>query len=364
MEEKQFNLNEYMTAGVTRIVKEAVKATIKNPKESFFMARFARASKVASYKRAEFEKQGEHIPPFLITSITSACNLHCAGCYARENHICSDGQSDGQLTAEDWGDIFKQSKELGISFILLAGGEPMMRKDVLEKAAETPAILFPVFTNGTLINDDYIRLFDRARNLVPILSIEGAEKKTDERRGDGVYNKLVAAMDKIRENDLIFGASVTVTTSNLNEVFSDEFLSDLQERGCKAVIYVEFVPVTSDSRELAPQDKEREFMRKKLQDVREKYDDIVFVSFPGDEKTSGGCLAAGRGFFHINPHGGAEPCPFSPYSDINVKNTSVREALHSKLFSSLQNKNLLLEDHAGGCVLFERREQVEKLLND
>jgi MoaA/NifB/PqqE/SkfB family radical SAM enzyme len=89
---------------------------------------------------------------------------------------------------------------------------------------------------------------------------------------------------------------------------------------------------------------------------------MVFVSFPGDEKTSGGCLAAGRGFFHINSHGGAEPCPFSPYSDCNVKDTSVREALQSKLFQKLQNSGTLMEEHAGGCVLFERKETVERFL--
>ena len=363
MTETQFNLNEYMTAGVKRIVKEAIRATLKNPKESAFMARYAKASKAAAKRRTELEKQGEHIPPFLIASITSLCNLHCAGCYARENHICSDGKATDQLTAEDWEKIFKEANGLGIGFILLAGGEPLMRKDVLQKAAEVPEILFPVFTNGTLLDDGYLKLFDKSRNLVPILSIEGEESKTDERRGNGVYKSLTIAMDKIEENHLIFGASVTVTTSNLNEVVSDSFITDLQNRGCKTVIYVEFVPVTSDSMELAPQDKEREFLRNKLLELREKYTGMVFISFPGDEKSSGGCLAAGRGFFHINSHGGAEPCPFSPYSDINVKSTSVREALHSKLFYSLQSENILLEDHAGGCVLFERKEQVEKLLN-
>ena len=90
---------------------------------------------------------------------------------------------------------------------------------------------------------------------------------------------------------------------------------------------------------------------------------MVFVSFPGDEKSSGGCVAAGRGFFHINSHGGAEPCPFSPYSDVNVKNTSLREALCSPLFTALRSGNILLDDHAGGCVLYEKREQVEALLN-
>lgn len=240
----------------------------------------------------------------------------------------------------------------------------MIRRDILEKAAEIPEILFPVFTNGTLLNDSYIKLFDQSRNLVPIFSIEGDEKKTDERRGSGIYQSLIRAMDKIKENRLIFGASVTATTSNLKEVVSDDFITVLQERGCKVIIYVEFVPVTEDSTELAPGDAEREFLKNRLMELREQYPEMLFISFPGDEKSSGGCLAAGRGFFHINSHGDAEPCPFSPYTDINVRDTSVREALHSKLFTALQDGDVLMEDHAGGCVLFERREQVEKLLNN
>lgn len=99
-------------------------------------------------------------------------------------------------------------------------------------------------------------------------------------------------------------------------------------------------------------------------ELREQYPEMLFISFPGDEKSSGECLAAGRGFFHINSHGDAEPCPFSPYTDINVRDTSVRQALHSKLFTALQDGDVLMEDHAGGCVLFERRDQVEKLLNN
>lgn len=362
MAEKEFNLGEYMTGGVENIVKGAIRATLKDPKESAFMARYALASRESSKRRAQLEEQGEHIPPFLIASITSSCNLHCAGCYAWENHICSDGKAYAQLSADEWDAIFREASDLGIGFILLAGGEPMMRRDILEKAAQIPEILFPVFTNGTLLNDSYIQLFDKSRNLVPVFSIEGDEKKTDERRGAGIYKSLIRAMDKIKDNHLIFGASVTVTTSNLNEVVSDSFISVLQERGCKVVIYVEFVPITEDSTELAPQDEEREFLKNKLMELREQYPEMLFISFPGDEKSSGGCLAAGRGFFHINSHGGAEPCPFSPYSDINVRDTSVREALHSKLFTALQDGDVLMEDHAGGCVLFERKDQVEKLL--
>ena len=96
--------------------------------------------------------------------------------------------------------------------------------------------------------------------------------------------------------------------------------------------------------------------------LREEHPEMVFISFPGDEKSSGGCIAAGRGFFHINSHGGAEPCPFSPYSDINVKDTSLREAMNSRLFKALQKEGVLMDDHDGGCVLYEKRHEVEAIL--
>ncbi len=362
MVETDFNLGQYLTGGVEKIVREAVRATLSDPRESAFLARFALASREASRRRARAEEQGEHIPPFLIASITSACNLHCAGCYARHNQACTDEAPVQQLTGEDWAQIFAEARDLGISFILLAGGEPLLRQDVLEAAEKVPEILFPVFTNGTLLKEELLRLFDRRRNLVPILSIEGRQEKTDERRGTGVYRWVRTAMERLYNNHLIYGASVTVTTSNLDEVTGDAFLEDLRISGCKAVIYVEFVPVTEDSRELAPGDEEREILRQRLNLIREQYPDMVFISFPGDEKSSGGCLAAGRGFFHISSHGSAEPCPFSPYSDINVKDTSLREALRSPLFHALQERDVLLEEHSGGCVLFERKETVEALL--
>ena len=362
MENQEFQIGAYLTNGVEKIVKGAIRATLTDPKESAFMARFALSSREASRKRAQAEQNGENIPPFLIASITSACNLHCAGCYSRQNHACTDSAPVDQLTTEDWKSIFAEAKALGVGFILLAGGEPLLRRDVIEAAAEYPDILFPVFTNGTLLNDEYIKLFDRKRNLLPVLSIEGRQEKTDERRGEGIYGRLKTAMERIQKNHLIFGVSVTATTANLREITGKEFLDDLRDSGCKAVIYVEFVPVTEESKDLAPGDEEREYLRERLSVVREEYPEMVFISFPGDEKSSGGCLAAGRGFFHINSHGGAEPCPFSPYSDINVKNTSLREALKSPLFTALREQNVLMEEHSGGCVLFERRETVEALL--
>ena len=359
---ESFDLQDYLTRGVEEVVSDALRATLKNPRESAFMLRFAAASKAASARRRKLEDAGEHVPSFLIASITSKCNLHCAGCYSRCNHATVDAAPVKQLTSEEWLRIFDEADELGVSFILLAGGEPMLRRDIIEAAGKKPNILFPIFTNGTFMDEKYFDLFDRCRNLLPIMSIEGEREITDARRGSGIYDKLIANMDELHKRGLIFGASVTVTTENLKEVSSRPFLQSLSDRGCKAVIFVEFVPVTEESRELAPGDEEREYLHNEIMRLRQEHPEMVYIAFPGDEKSSGGCVAAGRGFFHINSHGGTEPCPFSPYSDINVRDTSLRDALKSPLFLALQKEGVLLEDHPGGCVLHEKRVEVERLL--
>ncbi len=359
---ENFDLQSYLSEGIENFMKDVLKATMKNPRESAFMLKFAAATAAASKKRKAAEAAGEHIPSFLIASITSKCNLHCAGCYSRCNKATVDAEPVSQLTGEEWLKIFDEADVLGISFILLAGGEPMLRRDIIEAAGKQQNILFPIFTNGTFMDERYFELFERCRNLIPVMSIEGDQTITDARRGEGIYNRLICNMEELQRRGLIFGASVTVTTQNIREITSDEFIKTLSDRGCKAIIFVEFVPVTDDSRELAPGETEREYLGSEISRLRREHPEMVYVSFPGDEKSSGGCVAAGRGFFHINSHGGAEPCPFSPYSDINVRDSSLRDALHSPLFTALRDGNILMDDHEGGCVLYEKREQVESLL--
>lgn len=358
----EFSLVNYLNEGVESIVKSAMKASFQNPKETTFIMKYILENKKATKKRKTFEAKGQHIPPFLISSITSSCNLFCKGCYARANNSCSEKSNKEQVTNDQWEDIFKQAKELGVSFILLAGGEPLMRRAVIEKASQIKEIIFPIFTNGTMLDEEYIKLFDSNRNLVPVISIEGDESKTNARRGKGTYEILINKMDALKSEGILYGASITITTENIHNVTSKDFISELYSRGCKLVIFVEYVPVDSSTRDLAPTDKERSYLENEQAYLRKNYEDMIFISFPGDEKHSGGCLAAGRGFFHINTNGGVEPCPFSPFSDTNLKNSSLLDALQSPLFKKLSSAEMLLGEHKGGCVLFEKEEEVKKLL--
>ena len=108
--------------------------------------------------RKKKKQKGINIPVFLIASITTSCNLHCIGCYSRANNACNDNTPLNQLTDDEWEDIFREAKDIGISFIVLAGGEPLIRKDVIIKATDFPEILFPIFTNGTMLNNEYFKL--------------------------------------------------------------------------------------------------------------------------------------------------------------------------------------------------------------
>lgn len=236
-----------------------------------------------------------------------------------------------------------------------------MRREVIEAAADYRKIMFAVFTNGTLFDEESLALFDKSRNLLPILSVEGDLSYTDSRRGQGVYQTTRNVMHKMMDKGIFYGVSITATKMNLDNITSDTYLAGLYREGCKVVFYVEYVPINGQMTDLAFSDTEREELDRRLQEFRLKYTDMVILSFPGDEKSTGGCLAAGRGFFHINSDGSAEPCPFSPYSDTNIRDCSLLAALQSPLFKKITSGDILSLDHKGGCVLFENENIVKEI---
>lgn len=361
---KPLNIAEYLSRSVKRIAAGALRTSLQNPLESAYILKFSNAARRAERIRMQHERAGRHIPAFLISSITAECNLDCKGCYAMANQNCRDQKVQEIMPAEKWNDIFFQARKIGVSFILIAGGEPLIRKDVIKYAAAYPEIIFPVFTNGTMIDRDYIRLFNANRNLVPVLSLEGEREHTDARRGEGIYDQLKEVMYTLHKQGIFYGVSITATTANIRDITDRTFIEELSKSGCNVIFFIEYVPVTADSLDLAPGDAERIFLEEQQNTLRNLHPEIMFLSFPGDEKHTGGCLAAGRGFFHINAHGGAEPCPFSPYSDISARDHSLLEVLDSRLFVRLRDSGMLTGDHRGGCLLFEKEETVKILLSE
>lgn len=365
-ETNKIDLAGYMSATIRRIMSTAYLNILSNPREARFTLQMQRLFAKSEKKRRQIGRQeGIDVPPFLICSIATTCNLHCKGCYARANGIAADPGAPARetLSAAQWKDIFSEAAAMGVNFALLAGGEPLTRRDILEAAAGVKEIIYPVFTNGTLIGGRYMDFFREHLNMIPIISIEGTAMGTDERRGAGVFQRAVKSMDMLKRENLLFGTSITVTTENFRHVTSPEFVNSLREFGCKIVFYVEYVPTEAGTEHLAFGDEHVAEMERLLEDNRERYRDIIFLSFPGDEKELGGCLASGRGFFHIGPDGAAEPCPFSPFSDGKVTETGLRGALKSPLFQALRDAHALGWEHTGGCTLFEHRDEVQAILD-
>ena len=186
------DLSSYMAGSIRNIMKTAYLNVLSNPREARFVSRMQRVIGKAERRRKEcLEKEGLEVPPFLIASIATTCNLQCKGCYARKNGIAGDTPTKATLSPDQWHTIFSDAAELGVSFCLLAGGEPLTRRDLLESAATIEDIIFPVFTNGTLIGALYTEFFKRHLNLIPVISLEGELTATDGRRGKGVFQRAL-----------------------------------------------------------------------------------------------------------------------------------------------------------------------------
>jgi MoaA/NifB/PqqE/SkfB family radical SAM enzyme len=337
---------------------KALKLGIKNPALLPFLTRtYFNQMKAASIRKKRRES-GEIIPPVMIFSITDECNLHCKGCYSRAQHrAAGNGMSRNEIDR-----LFGEAREIGISIILTAGGEPFTRKDLLDIIGDHPDIIFPVFTNGLLIDKEMAEKISKHKNLIPVLSLEGLEHQTDERRGEGVFDAIRRAIPLLKRKNIFWGVSITVTRENYDLITDSGFLTELSSLGGRLFFFVEYVPIKEKTIDLVPTDEQRAELGHMAAELSAKYP-ALFVVLPGDESSYGGCLAAGRGFIHISANGDVEPCPFAPYSDINIKNTSLKDAINgSMLLSKIRENHNSLTESEGGCALWTHREWVRTLI--
>ncbi|MCL2672387.1 MAG: radical SAM protein [Clostridiales bacterium] len=339
-----------------------LRAVWQRPAMLGYYLRFLRNQVRADARRRRNARRGLHIPPFLIMSVTKACNLRCTGCYS---HAIDCGKPRREeMGLRDFARVFADADRYGIGIVMIAGGEPFMRREVVEFCAKFKNITFTVYTNGTLLNETDLHLLRRNKHIHIYFSLEGNETETDRRRGAGVYAGIAAAMEKLRERAMYFAVSVTVTSENLGIVSSDAFVADLVRKGCCYFNYVEFEAVEEGSEALRLNDAQRGALIRSLDRFRAQYRATLFAAFPGYEYKSGGCLAAGKGFFHINAYGDAEPCNFIPLSDTSVIGRSLPEVLDSPLFLKLRGDAILDSPQNNECALLARREELARIAGD
>ena len=257
--------------------------------------------------------------------------------------------------------VLDDARQLGISVVLLAGGEPLTRPGLLDIVSEYPDILFPIFTNGLLIDDDVAVRLRRQRNTIPVLSLEGNQEITDDRRGSGVWSRVRGAAQALHRARVFFGSSFTVRSDTLDALTDERFIAEMIGLGCRLFFFVEYVPVQPGTEGWELTQDQRLELARRVEALRSSTP-ALYVSFPGDEEATGGCLAAGRGFVHISARGDVEPCPFAPYSDSSICGVPLQDALKSPLLEAIRADHDRFGDTSGGCALWRRREQVQALL--
>ncbi len=303
------------------------------------------------------EKYQCNIPWAILLDPTSACNLHCTGCWAAEY-----GHRQN-LSFEDIDSIITQGKELGTHIYIYTGGEPLVRKaDLIRICEKHPDCAFLCFTNATLIDEAFCQDMIRVGNFVPAISAEGNEHTTDARRGEGTYCKIEKAMKLLREHQLPFGISCCWTSANADTVATEENIDWMVEEGALFCWYFHFMPVgRSATADLMPTPEQREHMYHFIREMRSKKP-IFTLDFQNDGEFVGGCIAGGRRYLHINAAGDVEPCVFIHYSNANIHDVSLLDALRSPLFMKYYEGQPFNDNYLKPCPMLENPDKLPQMV--
>ena len=319
---------------------------------------FINAALVGWKKEEELrDKYQCNIPWAILLDPTSACNLHCTGCWAAEyGHKLN-------LTYEEIDDIIRQGKELGVYMYIYTGGEPLVRKKDLIRLCEKHAdCVFLAFTNATLIDEEFADEMLRVGNFVPAISLEGFEEATDGRRGEGVYRKVREAMELLRRKKLIYGISCCYTGANYDSITSEEFYDSLIEMGAYFVWYFHYMPVGNDAApELLPTPEQRIGVYEKIRAYRATKP-LFAMDFQNDAEYVGGCIAGGHRYLHINANGDIDPCVFIHYSDSNIREKSLLEALRSPMMMAYHDNQPFNDNMLRPCPMLENPEKLRAMV--
>ena len=259
--------------------------------------------------------------------------------------------------------VMTEAEDIGINFFVISGGEPTVRMDDLISLAKSHnESVFHIFTNGTLITKERAQEFAEIGNMTFAISLEGFEEETDARRGKGIFKKVMQAMDNLREAGVPFGFSGTYTRENTEVLGSDEWIDLMIEKGCLYGWLFTYVPVGGDSDlDYMATPEQRLFMLEQVERWRNEKP-IFIADFWNDGPFVEGCIAGGRNYFHINAMGDVEPCAFVHYANVNIKDTSLVEALKSPLFMEYQKNQPFNSNHLRPCPIIDNPEWLEELV--
>lgn len=350
----------------------------RHPRYLRAVIRLARSFRNAERKRAQHRSKGLRVPSVMILSVTSTCNLFCAGCYAAATRKTplelSNGVKDGprEMNRQQWRSTISEARNLGVFGFVIAGGEPFLCQGIVDLCMEFNDVFFLIVSNGTSITEDDFMKLEKASNIAIVVSLEGGQEATDARRGSGVYSKAQKALRRLWQSGVLTGISATITKENHEYWMDPTNLNRLIRGGLRIGVFIEYIPTPEPSapsrQSLSPcadqglmmTNEERERFRSFVLDYREK-NPIILLHSPNDEEYYGGCVSAGRGFVHVTPAGDLTACPVSNLATHNLHSSSLKEGLASPLFVKIRKNGHILETHDLPCALLSHQEEVLKL---
>ncbi len=337
-------------------VQNILKTTDKRCLKKFFTNFFSNAVWFGLEQRVKIENEGGGVIPFVILiSPSMRCNLSCTGCYAG-NYSKQD-----DISKEEVERIISEARELGIYYIIILGGEPFINNYMLDIYEKYDDMMFTPFTNGTMITEEIADRLKKLGNVIPMLSLEGFEKETDDRRGKGTFEKVIKAMEFLKKRGILFGVSSAVSSNNVDTVTSEQFIDMLIEKGSKMSWYFLYMPIGENpdiKSMLSP--KERLYLGERTRKIRiEK--PYFAIDFFNDAPYVGGCIA-GKYYCHINSKEDVEPCIFSHFATDNIKEKPLKEVFNSKYFREIRsrqpyNNNLLMP-----CMMIDNPKVIREVV--
>jgi MoaA/NifB/PqqE/SkfB family radical SAM enzyme len=340
----------------------SVRWAIRHPRHLPSLIRLARAHQQTSRAREQALENGMQVPPFLILSVTSRCNLRCAGCYAGAVGITAESPNKRPpLTLEAWRRVIEEASALGVVAFVIAGGEPFILPGMTSLFRQFSDRLFLVFTNGTAIEDRDFQALKRCRNTAVVVSVEGDRELTDERRGSGVYQRAVSTLDRLRAAGVLTGLSVTIGPANIDYWSQERNIDALLAHSGPLAFFIEQIPTGESQRPAIPAE-QRARLRATVLRVRNRATGAAYlIHSPDDEEFFGGCVSAGRGFAHVTPTGDVTACPFSALATHNVSTATVSQAFASSFFTMIRDNGPMLETHDHPCSLFANAGKLESM---
>ena len=314
---------------------------------------------VGGAKRDTFEEQHGVRPPFiLILSPTFRCNLRCKGCYTLGYGL------KPELEYNVVKRLLAECMDMGLYFITILGGEPLMYPHLFKIIEEHPDIFFQVYTNGTLLTPEVAQRFSDLGNTLVVISIEGDEEETDSWRGKGVYKKIIQGFENLNKANMIFGTSATVTSQNEPVVSSFQFIDEMMEFGSILQNYFLYVPVNGQADlNLMVTPEQRNHLRKQVLTIRNSQP-IFILDFWNDGPYVCGCIAAGRRYLHVNAKGDIEPCVYTHVAMHNIKDVTLAEALKSPLFESIRAKQPHNGNHLRPCMIIDNPQVLREIISN